>query len=82
MLMVQLFIIILSVRRIDVEECARTVGVAYSIGELTRFVKCIIHYSARTLRCWGALYRIAQYHTHALRHLADEARSESTQSQA
>ena len=45
--MVQLFIIILSVRRIDVEECARTVGVAYSIDELTRFVKCIIHGSAR-----------------------------------
>ena len=33
MLMVQLFINILSVRRIYVEECARTVGVAYSIDE-------------------------------------------------
>ena len=30
-----------------------------------------------TLRCWGALYRIPQYHTHALRHLADEARLRS-----
>ena len=30
--MVQLVIIIVSVRRIDVEECASTVGVAYSVS--------------------------------------------------
>ena len=39
-LMVQLFVIILSVRRIYVEECARTVGVAYRVSS-TNFLPLI-----------------------------------------